>query len=756
MRHVRTLITAIALALAVAGCTSGDSASQDTVPDYQEASFDTNGSVEQVAVNGGEPGDDLALVDESGEVVDTGTVDDLGGLLFRTVAPGTGYVVRQDGEGPVEASGPLAVAAVDDDPDPSLYEQVLEPGFGYLETRDGTTLSINVTLPGPVEDGPYPTLVEYSGYDPSNPDEPEPSTLIGNALGYATVGVNVRGTGCSGGSFDFFEALQLLDGYDVIETVAAQDWVKGHRVGMVGLSYPGISQLFVARTQPPSLASIAPISVLDDSYRSTMYPGGILNTGFALSWIENVGANAVPGGQGWDQERIDAGDDECAANTLLRGQNPDFLDAIDLGIYYTNEDDFLHYGPDYWSTLAPGVFADEIDVPVFLAGAWQDEQTGGRFPTMLDRFSSSPDFNATLYNGTHGDGFGPYILPRLVEFLDLYVAEEVPQVHEALYAVAPAAMSGIYGVDVELPAIRFTDAASYDEALAAFQAEPSIRVLFENGAGAEPGAPVPVFEASFDSWPPPDTEPTTWYLDADGQLSSGEPDADDGSAEGADQFVYDPAGGEITFHNAAESIFTALPAYDWLSPEEGKEAAYVSEPFAADTVMLGHGSADLWVQSSAPDTDLEVVLTEVRPDGQERYVTAGWLRASQRALDDEASTELQPVHTHAWEDAADLPEGEWDLARVELFPFGHVFREGTKLRLSVGSPGGNRPVWSFVIQQPDDEVTNRVAHSTDFASRLVLPVVPGVEVTGGLAPCPSLRGQPCRSFLEYANTPSPD
>ena len=31
-------------------------------------------------------------------------------------------------------------------------------------------------------------------------------------------------------------------------------------------------------------------------------------------------------------------------------------------------------------------FADEIDVPVFLASAWQDEQTGPSFADLLDRF----------------------------------------------------------------------------------------------------------------------------------------------------------------------------------------------------------------------------------------------------------------------------------------------------------------------------------------------------------------------------------
>jgi putative CocE/NonD family hydrolase len=82
------------------------------------------------------------------------------------------------------------------------------------------------------------------------------SALIAALMGYATVGVNMRGTGCSGGAYDFFEPLQLLDGYDVIETVAAQAWVKAGRVGMTGLSYPGITQMFVAKTHPPHLAAI--------------------------------------------------------------------------------------------------------------------------------------------------------------------------------------------------------------------------------------------------------------------------------------------------------------------------------------------------------------------------------------------------------------------------------------------------------------------------------------------------------------------
>ena len=132
---------------------------------------------------------------------------------------------------------------------------------------------MNVTLPGPPDQGPYPTVVEYSGYSPSDPTAPQPSTLIASALGFATVGVNIRGTGCSGGAFQFFETLQSTDGYDIIEAIAAQPWVAHGKVGMVGISYPGISQLFTAATQPPHLAAIAPLSVIADTGRGTLAAG---------------------------------------------------------------------------------------------------------------------------------------------------------------------------------------------------------------------------------------------------------------------------------------------------------------------------------------------------------------------------------------------------------------------------------------------------------------------------------------------------
>jgi len=42
---------------------------------------------------------------------------------------------------------------------------------------------------------------------------------------------------------------------------------------MMGISYGGISQLFTAQLQPPSLAAISPLSVLDAT-ATTLYREG--------------------------------------------------------------------------------------------------------------------------------------------------------------------------------------------------------------------------------------------------------------------------------------------------------------------------------------------------------------------------------------------------------------------------------------------------------------------------------------------------
>jgi uncharacterized protein len=704
------------------------------------ARFDAHGSVEQVWVADAPPGETLELATSDGNVLQRADADAQGSLIFRQVEPGA-YRVVAGPDGALEASPRLAVTVADDPPDDSFYEsQRIDEGYGYLETRDGTLLAINVYLPGPPENGPYPTVIEYSGYDPANPDEPEPGTLFATTFGFAAVGVNIRGTGCSGGAFQFFETLQSTDGYDAVEIIARQPWVKGNKVGMVGISYPGISQLFVAQYRPPHLAAITPLSVISDTGRGTLFPGGILNVGFALDWAAERQRESRPGGQPWARKRLDAGDPVCIDNQKLRDQTPDVFQLIDENRFYR---------PEVADGITPALFVDKIQVPVFLAGAWQDEQVGGYVANMLDRFTGTDRVHFTLTNGGHTESLGPLIFPRWWEFLELYVADEIPE----LGAVGELFIPGLAGVLFGTPNVpverdRFADARSVEEARERFEADADVRVLLENGAGGEPGAPIPSFELSFDRWPVP-AEATRWYFERGGRLAETAPVGD-----GADSYLYDPSRAELTTYTGpGDGIWLALPPWNWRQPEEGKSLAYATDELREDLVMIGTGSVDLYLRSTARDTDLQVTLSEIRPDGSESYVQNGWLRASRRVLDETFTTELRPVPTHREEDATELSASEYSLVRIEIFPFAHVFRVGSRVRISIEAPGADRPLWKFEALAADGDVVNTVGRSAEAPSSIVLPVLRDVDVPPALPACPALRGQPCREYVELANAP---
>jgi predicted acyl esterase len=710
----------------------------------QAASYRASGSVEQLYVVGAEVGQVLDLVGPGGTIVASGTADEMGAYIFRGVDPGTGYVVESGAGGAREVSDPVEVTAPSDVPDPSFYqEQVVGPGYGYIQTRDGTLLAVNVYLPGPPQNGPYPTVIEYSGYDPANPGAPQPSTLISTALGYAAVGINMRGTGCSGGAFQFFETLQMTDGYDAVEVIAAQPWAKDNKVGMVGLSYPGISQLFVAQLQPPSLTSIAPLSVIADTGRGVLFPGGIYNDGFAKEWAEGRMHDAMPGGQPWSQKRMDEGDQTCIDNQQLRFQSPDILEMIDDNRFYV---------PEVADPVTPALFVHRINVPVFLAGGWQDEQTGAYFATMLDDFTGTDRKHFTVVNGVHTDPLGPSIFARWMEFQSFYVRREIPQPNPVADVIVGVLRSDIFRTDdpLALEPPRFLDAGSFEEALAEFEAEPELRVLFDNGAGGQPGAPVPGFEASFDGYPIASVVPTAWYFDEDGLLSPDEPRDD-----GADQFRYDPSRSqETSLSGGTSDAWVAMPDWHWLPADDGTFVAYATEPLEENLVMVGSGSIDLWLKSTATDVDIQVTLSEITPEGDEVYVQNGWLRASRRAVDEASSTELRPFQLHYEADEEPLPAGEFALTRVELFPFGHVFREGSRIRILIGAPGRDRSHWHFEALPADGEVINTVSRSEATPSRIVLPVVPDIDVPTDLPACGALRGQPCRPYEESTNDPA--
>lgn len=725
-------------------------------PDPGNASFSYRESVEQVHVWRATPGAALELWRE-GERVDGDLADEQGSLIFRGLAPGDGYVVRSGSE---YTRRMRVVSAEESLPEPSFYaRQKLVPGFQYLTMRDGTKLSAYVTLPGDPEDGPYPTVVNYSGYSPSKPgrsiagmdafcndlpvfcDAPAAeASLFAALLGYATVNVNMRGTGCSGGAYDYFETLQVLDGYDVVEIAAAQEWVKHRKVGMVGLSFPGITQLFVARARPPGLAAITPFSVIGNT-ATTLVPGGMLNDGFALSWVAHVLDKAKPYGQGWERARVEAGDTVCEENQLLHSQRVDNVEQARRTPFYV---------PERVDPLNPEKWVHEIEVPVFLAGAWQDEQTGPYFGTLLHRFENARAFRATMLNGVHIDSYAPAIFHEWAAFLGLFVAREIPSIPKVVRAVAPGVFTEIFDASLDLPPDRFTRYSTYEAALDAWLSEPPFRVLFESGAGGKAdGAPVPRFEHSFSRWPPAELEARRWFFHPGGRLDPALP----ATGPAASEFAVDPEAGQRGILAPRGKIWAKAPDYDWRPIPEGRAVAFESAPLDEDLVMAGTGSVDLWIRSSAAEADLEVNLTEIRPDGVEMYVQSGWLRASRHVLDRE-STELYPSPTHLAEDSRPLVPGEWTEVRVALAPFAHAFRKGSRLRLFVDTPGDSRAEWRFLLAPVPEGSTVAVGHDAARPSSVALPVLGGVTALDGLPAC-VVRGQQCRPYAEYTNAPAP-
>ncbi len=769
------------------------------------ARFSVRGSAEQVDVTGAEPNATMTLLDGSGHTVATQSADSLGGLLFRSVTPGSDYRVRLDPSGP--ESGPITVHSDAAAPwDPSIYNQSIpDNGYTYLTTRDGTQLAIdvhpptspaglpglpsNVTIPpltlglpplpvhvpGLARDAarahtaaalpelpPYPTLIEYSGYGYADPSGPVNGiAVLANLMGFAVVDVNMRGTGCSGGAYDFFEPLQQLDAYDVIETIAHQPWVLGHKVGMMGISYGAISQLFAAQLDPPDLEAISPLSTLDAT-ATTLYPGGILNTGFAVAWAQQRQQEAEPAGPGSGQpyawQQIQKGDVTCQANQALHGEAASLMAKIKAN---------AHYNPPVADPLDPITFVNKIKVPVFLACQWEDEQTGGHCPDLVGHFTGTSHKWFTFTNGAHIDSLDPETFDRWYDFLELFVAHQAPILGQALiHAAAPVIYQQAMGVNdaVTLPVDPVQLQPTYQGALKAFEQEPAVRVMFDNGAGTSPtgqktaGDPYSAFEASFSTLPVPGTKARTWYFGPDGTLRERAP-----AHRTINSYTSNAAATPLTDYGSNTGnggLWANASAWQWQWQQNpaGTAVSYLSAPLKSNTVVIGGGAVHLWVRSATPNVDLQATVSEVRPDGKETFVQNGWVRANERKLAvgadnmlSQRSTLLDPVLSMRARDVRAMPTGKFVEIVIPLYYEGHAYRAGSRIRVTISAPNGTQPIWSFAQTDPRGTDKVSIAFSPTMPSSLILPVVPGVAVPTGLPACPSLRNEPCRTYQPLVN-----
>ena len=281
----------------------------------------------------------MSLLSSSGATVYTQNADSLGGLLFRNVTPGSGYRVRLASTG--ETSGPITVHSDAAAPwDPSIYEPV-DPRQRLHVSDDAGRHPAGDRRPPADQSGRRARRavgISLSDLPAAGCADAELHTAVSDAdrvLGLRVrepgrPGKRHRGArqpdGLRGGRRQHARDRLLGRRLRLLRTAAEPRWLRrdrDDRPPAVGARPQGraCSASPTARSasssrrrrEPPDLEAIAPLSTIDAT-ATTLYPGGILNTGFAVAWAEQRQQNAEPAGPGTARhghtKRIEEGDQD--------------------------------------------------------------------------------------------------------------------------------------------------------------------------------------------------------------------------------------------------------------------------------------------------------------------------------------------------------------------------------------------------------------------------------------------------------------
>ncbi len=282
---------------------------------------------------------------------------------------------------------------------------------GYIPISGRVKLAYDLTLPAAA--GRFPVALEYNDYTAGTDNSAGvPGSDAGRLLaaGFAVLGVNQPGSGCSGGVNDITDVNEWGSaGAQVVEWAASQPWSTGH-VGMFGSSWTGITQLGVASFRPKGLDAITPFHITGDLYRDFAYPGGIYNATFVNDYsvgLVNEDAQAAEPG-------IKRGDQQCIR---------DFRSHVKANRRYSLAPNALAHPFDdaYWQA-SPASGISRIDVPVLGCQSWQDGIASSRATELYsDAFNKKTSWFVGM-NGPHGICESDQPLTMMVNFLRHYVA----------------------------------------------------------------------------------------------------------------------------------------------------------------------------------------------------------------------------------------------------------------------------------------------------------------------------------------------
>lgn len=575
------------------------------------------------------------------------------------------------------------VAAQAAAPAMAKYEVVVEHNVA-AKMRDGVTLKADVYRPK--ADGKFPVLLERTPYNKEGDKE---FGLRAAARGFVAIFQDTRGRYASEGDFYTFKN-EPNDGYDTVEWAAALPYANG-KVGMFGGSYVGATQMLAAMTHPPHLVGIAPEVTASNYHDGWTYQGGAFEQWFNQSWAS-----------GLTEDTLRRASDKVTnalewKNVLPLAEYPmrSVPDGKQLAPYYA---DWLAHPSydDYWKALAIEEHYGQIQVPVLNLAAWYDIFLGGSLRNYEQLKSKG---------GSEAARTGQ----RLVVGLGGHAGGDRPKVGD---------------VDFGEKILWDSDGATLDwydgimnGAHNAFTDGKRVR-LFVMGRNEW---------REEDDWPLARAKETKYYLSSGGKANSANGDgslsthAPEGNAAGAgtnDTFEYDPAnpvptvGGPLCCRG---DLLKPGPR-DQTDVERRKDVlVYTTAALQKDMEVTGPVSADLWVSTSATDTDFTAKLVDVWPNGFAQNLTEGILRMRYR-------------------DSQEKPEaakpGNVYRIKIDLWATSNVFLAGHKVRLEISS--SNSPRFDRNLNTGEEQAratriakaTNRAYHDREHASALILPVVP--------------------------------
>src|SRR5713226_10143376 len=557
-----------------------------------------------------------------------------------------------------------------------------------LKMRDGITLYADIYRP--TSSGKFPVILMRTPYDKSVGWAVSPVFKI-VPRGYVVIIQDVRGRYTSEGEWYPFRHEQA-DGFDTVEWAAALPFSDG-KVGMMGGSYVGATQMLAAIAQPPHLVAIAPDVTASNYHDGWTYQGGAFEQWFDQNWTSQLAENTLRRLIGQNTNALLGVPTLPLANypVFNFGQLPaDAQLTAAVAPYYL---DWLAHPDydDYWKQVSIEENFPRIAVPMLQVGGWYDIFNGGTLRNYMGaKAHGSTDAARTKQHllieiGGHA-GFG-----RRIGDVDF----------------GPHATENAY-TDVILDWYDFL----FKDLRNQFATDKPVK-LFVMGANEY---------RQQDDWPPPQAQPTKYFLHSagkenslrgDGSLSTSTP-----KSEPAGAYAYNPPNPVPTLGGplCCDAKHMEPGPRDQRSVENRDDVlVYSTAPLARDLEVTGPVIADLFVKSSAVNTDITAKLVDVAPDGFAQNLTEGILRMRYRA---------SPEH------ATLINPGQIYEISIDLWATSNVFLRGHSLRLEISS--SNFPRFDRNLNTGEEikfartfvAATNTILHDAKHPSALVLPVMP--------------------------------